>query len=53
MQIKEALEYATGNRWGQKDERSFARISSFIIQTFMPTKVKILIDLAKRENVSF
>jgi hypothetical protein len=52
-QIKEALEYAMGNRWGQKDDRSFARISSFIIQTFMPNKVNILISLAKRENVSF
>jgi hypothetical protein len=50
-QIKDALEYALGNRWGTKDDRSFARISAFIIQTFQPNKVKTLINLAKEQNI--
>lgn len=51
-QIKEALEYATGNRWGTKDDRSFAQISSFIIQTFKPNKVKTLIKLAEEHKIT-
>jgi hypothetical protein len=51
MQIKNALEYAMGYQWGQKDKRSFARISSFIIRWFMPAKVAVIVNLAKQENV--
>jgi hypothetical protein len=51
MQIKEALEYATGYRWGHKDDRSFAQISKFIIQIFMPNQVKIIKGLAKQHNI--
>jgi hypothetical protein len=50
--IKDALEYAMGFRWGHKDDRSFARISSFLIRSFMPKKVKVIIELAKQENIS-
>jgi hypothetical protein len=50
-QIKSALEYAMGYRWGTKDDRSFAQIAGFIIRTFMPSKVKDLKELAIWENV--
>jgi len=49
--IKDALEYATGYRWGSKDDRSFARISAFIIQTFHPIKVKTLLEIAKAQDI--
>jgi hypothetical protein len=51
--IKDALEYATGYRWGTKDNRSFARISSFIIQAFYPNKVKSLLEIAKAQNIDY
>lgn len=51
-QIKEALQYATGYRWGTKDDRSFAKIASFIIRFFMPNKVNIIRGLAKSENIT-
>jgi hypothetical protein len=52
MQIKDALEYAMGYRWGHKDNRAFAKISSFIIRWFMSAKVNIIVNLAKQEKVS-
>lgn len=52
-QIKEALEYATGYRWGSVDERSFAQISKFIIQVFMPSRVKTLIQLAEKHHINY
>jgi len=51
-QIKEALQYATGYRWGSKDDRGFVQISAFIIRTFMPSKVNVIKELAQSENVN-
>jgi hypothetical protein len=51
MQIKEALEYATGYRWGHKDDRSFAQIAKYIIQIFMPQKVRVITELAKEHKI--
>lgn len=51
-QIKDALEYAMGYRWGQKDDRSFAKIAGFIIRWFMPTKTKTIIELANQHKIS-
>jgi hypothetical protein len=50
--IKDALEYATGCRWGMKDDRSFAQISGFLIRTFLPARVKIIKELATAYNVT-
>jgi hypothetical protein len=51
-QIKDALEYAMGYRWGVKDDRSFAKIAGWIIRTFMPRKVKTIIELSRKHNIS-
>ena len=50
-QIKDALEYAFGYRWGSKDDRLFAKISSAIILFFMHSKVKTIVQLAKEHKI--
>lgn len=37
-----AVEYALGYRFGRKDDRLYVKISSFLIKTFYPIKVKKL-----------
>jgi hypothetical protein len=52
-QIKDALEFAFGYRWGIKDDRYFAQIASFIIRKIYPARVKYLISQANCQNIKY
>jgi hypothetical protein len=43
----ECLEYIMGERWGRRDDRSFARVSSVLINLFHYRKCRKVLELSK------
>lgn len=48
--IKECMDRINCTQWGTKDDRVFAKISSFLIRIMYPVKCARIKDLAKSEN---